>query len=71
MWILKGSTYGVLAFLVLGILFFVRRFSIRTNAATSLRTLQYLTIYNPWFWATLVLTICAGCVCAKWFANAS
>lgn len=71
MWVLKGSMYGVLAFVALAILFFVRRFSIRTSAAVSLGTLEYLTIHNPWFWATLLLLICAGCVCAKWFANAS
>jgi hypothetical protein len=71
MWVLKGSLFGVLPFTVFTIFFFIRRFSIRRNAAISLGTLQYLTIHNPWFWATLVLLVCAGCACARWFADAS
>lgn len=69
MWILKGALFGVLAFVILVILFFFTKFPIRANAAISVSTLRYLTVHNPWFWTAFVFMICTGCVCARWFAE--
>jgi hypothetical protein len=46
MWVVKGSLFGIFAFVVFFIVFFVRRFSIRQNAAISVGTLRYLTVEN-------------------------
>ncbi|HEY6943647.1 MAG TPA: hypothetical protein VI431_00805 [Candidatus Acidoferrum sp.] len=69
MWILRGTLYGILAFVIFGLLFYIKKFSIRTNAAVSLRTLEYLTIHNLWFWAVFVLMICTGIAYARWMAE--
>ncbi len=69
MWILKGTFFGMLAFVVFGLFFFFKKFPIRANTAISLSTLRYLTYGNPWFWATFVLMVCTGCVYARWLAE--
>jgi len=68
-WIIRGALYGVFAFVVFGLVFFFRRFPLNTSHAISKATLQYLTIHNPWCWATLVLMLCTGCVYARWLAE--
>lgn len=69
MWMVKGAFYGVFAFVVFALFFFFRKFPISTNKAISLGTLRHLTYGNPWFWAALVLMICAGCACARLFTE--
>jgi len=65
MWLLKGTIYGIVAFAFFGLIFFFSRFGFSTHKAFSLRTLEFLTIHNPWFWAAFVLMVCTGCVCAR------
>ncbi len=69
MWILKGTFYGVIAFVVFGFIFFLSKFGLSTNKAVSLRTLEYLTIHNLWFWSAFVLMVCTGMVYARWMAE--
>jgi hypothetical protein len=66
MWMLKGTFYGVVAFVVFGLFFFFRKFPIRANSAIGLSMLRALTCGNPWFWATFVFVVCTGCVYARW-----
>jgi hypothetical protein len=65
MWILRGTLFGVLAFMVFAFIFFFTKYPIRANTAISISTLQYLTVQNPWFWTALVFMVCTGCVCAR------
>jgi hypothetical protein len=65
MWILKGTLFGVLAFVVFAFIFFFTKYPIRANTAISISTLRYLTVQNPWFWTALVFMVCTGCVCAR------
>lgn len=69
MWVFRGSAYGVLAFIIFGIFLYLKKFPIRANMAISLRTVEYLTIHNLWFWAAFALMICTGIVCARLFAE--
>jgi hypothetical protein len=69
MWILKGTVFCVLAFVVFAIIFFFTKYPIRANTAISLSTLRYITIHNPWFWSVLALMICTGCACARLLAG--
>jgi hypothetical protein len=68
-WMLKGIFFGVLAFVIFSIAFFLAKFSFSTHKAVSLSTLRYLTIQNPWFWAVFVLMVCTACACARLFAE--
>lgn len=65
MWILRGTIYGAVAFVIFGLLFFFSKYPIRTNKAISLATLRYLTFGNPWFWAAFVLMVCTSVVCVR------
>jgi hypothetical protein len=65
MWILKGTFYGLFAFVVFGLFFFFTKYPVRTDRAISVSTLRYLTVHNPWFWAVLVLMVFTGCACQR------
>ena len=68
MLIIKGISYGAIAFLIFGLLFVLKKFPLSAHKAISLNTLKFLTIQNPWFWTVLVLTVITGCAYAKWLA---
>ena len=63
MWILKGVSFGLLAFATFAVLF-LRNYQVR-DGRISLLSLRYLTIQNPWFWAALILMVCTCCVCVR------
>jgi len=69
MWILKGTVYGGIAFVVFAVFFFISKFGINTTKAISVRTAQALTFHNPWFWTVCVLMIVTGVACARLLAE--
>jgi hypothetical protein len=69
MWILKGSLLGFGMFIVGVIVYLV--LWLRADAqlseakAIGLSVISYLTIYNPFFWASLVASIVIGCAMVR------
>jgi hypothetical protein len=65
MWILKGTFLGVGLFFVGAIIYLVlwlRADSQFSGAkAIGLSVISYLTIYNPFFWASLAASLVIGC----------
>jgi hypothetical protein len=65
MWMLKGFLIGVVMFVVGAIVYMV--LALRADAqhsearAVGLGVISYMTIYNPYFWASLVAALVIGC----------
>lgn len=69
MWMLKGLLLGAAMFVVGAITYLV--LALRADAqhsesrAVGLSVISYLTVYNPYFWASLVAALVIGCAIVR------
>ena len=71
MWLLKGFGFGLAAFVIFFIIYFVVVISggVREHVATGFSAITGSTIHRPLFWLAFLLTISSCCVYAKLLAR--